>query len=218
MRFSVSAIALLLPALLASSAFGGMHQVWDEAHFFKVETIERVDQTLAEIRQQFKKDLMIETFPSIPDDLKDKLKQQGKENFFKGWTRSEADRLNVHGIIILITGDPAHLQVEVGLKTSQQAFTLSDNDELVAKLVEAFRRKDYDNGLIEAAKFVQERLEKNAGGGATTRPAAPATQQAGRSNHYPNGDLHDSPTNPAILAAGAAAPGAVRLPRSGRCQ
>ena len=180
MRFSVSAIALVLPALLASSAFCGVHQVWDEAHFFKVETIERVDQALADIRQQFKKDLMIETFPSIPDDLKDKLKEQGKENFFKGWTRSEADRLNVDGIIILITGDPAHLQVEVGLKTSQQAFTLSDNDELVAKLVDAFRRKDYDNGLIEAAKFVQERLEKNAAGGATTRPA-PATQQAIRS-------------------------------------
>ena len=186
-RNLIVSLTITLAALLfASAAPAGIHQAWEEAHFAKPQTIEQISQILEDIHARFGKDLMIETFPSIPDDLKPALQKDGKETFYEKWTRSEAYQLGVNGVMILITGDPPHLQVEVGTSTREKAFTLADRDELVKKLAERFRNKDFDNGLLEAAQFVQERMGKNLGvGGAVepvtrpaTVPAAPTTRPA----------------------------------------
>ena len=142
---------MALVAFLARPAPAGTHQLWDEAHFVKWQTIEQVDQILDEIHTKFGKDLMIETFPSIPDDYKAKLEKDGKEKFYAGWTRTDALDLNVNGAMILITGDPGHLQIEVGSQTQAQAFTLADRDELVQKMGEAFHAKDFDGGMLRRA-------------------------------------------------------------------
>jgi uncharacterized membrane protein YgcG len=171
----VASIALSLFVLLACphGAAAGMHQVWDEAHFFKLQTVEDVDQTLDDIRTRFGKDLMIETFASIPDDFKQQYQTDGKEKFFEGWTVTEARGLEVNGVIILITGEPSHLQVEVGVETRKKAFTLADRDELVEQLVAAFKQKEFDRGIFQAAQFVHDRMARNMGvaPGPTTRPA-----------------------------------------------
>lgn len=168
----LSALALSVP--LPASA--GIHQAWDEAHFVKHQTLDKINQVLQEIRDHSGKDLMIETFASIPDDLKPNLQKDGKDKFYATWARSEAYQLGVNGVIILITGDPPHLQIEVGRDTQNKAFTLADRDELVKKLADAFSAKDFDGGLLMAAQFVRDRMAQNlAGGGAptTTQPAAP---------------------------------------------
>jgi uncharacterized membrane protein YgcG len=168
---------------MAGIASAGIHQVWEEAHFVKVQTVDQIDLVLADIHERFGKDLMIETFASIPDDLKPNVQKDGKEKFYETWTRSEAYQLGVNGVMILITGDPPHLQVEVGSDTQKKAFTLADRDELVKNLAGAFRQKKFDDGLLAAAEFVRDRMARNIGGaagGAGTRPAsAPTTQPAG---------------------------------------
>jgi uncharacterized membrane protein YgcG len=153
-------------------AVAGVHQVWDEAHFVKLATIEQVDQVLDAIHDRFGKDLMIETFASIPDDLKATLQKDGKEKFYEGWSITEGRELGVNGVLILVTGDPPHIQVTVGLDTRKKAFTLADRDELLAQLATSFRAKDFDGGMTHAAQFVQDRMARNLGG------AAPATQPA----------------------------------------
>lgn len=168
-------VVAAMVASLARPAPAGIHQAWDEAHFVKVQTIEQIDQILDDIHARFGKDLMIETFASIPDDFKPNLEKEGKDKFYAGWTRSEAYQLGVNGVIILITGDPKHLQVEVGRETQTKAFTLADRDELIEKMADAFKAKDYDNGLLGAAQFVRDRMARNLGGGGAT-PPPPATQ------------------------------------------
>ncbi|HXE52069.1 MAG TPA: TPM domain-containing protein [Tepidisphaeraceae bacterium] len=164
------ALALLLGR--PAPSWAGIHQVWDEAHFFNVQTIEHVNQVLQDIHGRFEKDLMIETFPSIPDDFKDKLQEQGKDKFFDGWSSAEGRRLELNGVLILITGDPAHLEVKVGLETRKKAFTQSDATELADQLVTAFKAKDFDGGITRAAEFVRDRMAKNLGKAAapTSRP------------------------------------------------
>jgi len=161
---------------LGGNAVAGVHHVWDEAHFLKPQSVSQIDQVLADIHGRFGKDLMIETFPSIPDDLKQRYQEQGKEKFYEGWTRSEAFQLGVNGVMVLVTGDPPHLQVEVGLETRQKAFTLDDRNELVDILVKAFEKKDFDGGMLQAAEFVRDRTARNLGGGAAGPTSRPTTQ------------------------------------------
>lgn len=176
LRLFVLSAAVLTAGAVAAA---GIHQVWDEAHFAKPQSVSQIDQILAEIHDRFSKDLMIETFPCIPEDLKQKYQEQGKEKFYEGWTRSEAFQLGVNGVMVLVTGDPPHLQVEVGLDTRQKAFTLDDRNELVEVLVRAFEKKDFNGGMLQAAQFVRDRMARNlAGGGAgpTSRPTTQPTE------------------------------------------
>ena len=88
---AILAVVLLLTAYEASA---GIHEVWDQAHFFKPETIVQVDQILADIHEKYHKDLMIETFASIPDDFKTKYQQDGKESRGRRNRRSQKAQLN----------------------------------------------------------------------------------------------------------------------------
>jgi uncharacterized membrane protein YgcG len=177
----IAMVGLAVMLIAGRPAGAGVHQVWDEAHFLKLQTIDPVDQVLNDIQSRFGKDLMIETFASIPDDLKPNLQKDGKDKFYEGWSVSEGQELGINGLLILITGDPPHIQVTVGLDTRKKAFTLADRDELLEVLANAFRQKDFDGGILRAAQFVRDRMTRNmaAGAGAATQPAtAPATQPA----------------------------------------
>jgi uncharacterized membrane protein YgcG len=179
-------IAVVVSAVMAGGpgvARAGVHQVWDAAHLFKAQTLLEVDPVLQEIDGRFYKDLMIETFPSIPDDLKKTYSQQEANTFYEGWSVVEGRALLVNGVLVLITAQPRHLFVYVGLDTRTKAFTLADRDELVTLLTDAFRQKDYDGGLATGVKFVRDRMAKNLGGVAATQPATmpAATAPAGLS-------------------------------------
>lgn len=172
LAFAAVGIAISVPASQA-----GVHQLWDEAHFASVQTIDQVNAILDDIHQRFGKDLMIETFASIPDDLKPNLEKDGKDKFYQTWTRSEADQLGVNAVMILITGDPPHLQVEVGTETQKKVFTIADRDELVQRLAGEFRQKKFDDGLRDAAEFVRDRMAQNLAPPPATQPASrPASQ------------------------------------------
>jgi uncharacterized membrane protein YgcG len=173
-----TAVIAVLAVLLARPLSAGIHQVWDEAHFFKPETIVQVDQMLAGIHEKFHKDLMIETFASIPDDFKQKYQQDGKEKFFENWAASEGASLQLNGLIILVCGDPRHIQIELGKATRQKAFTEADRDELLRILTASFRSNDFDKGMISGAQFVHDRMEKNLTdvNPPTTRPASQSGQ------------------------------------------
>jgi uncharacterized membrane protein YgcG len=163
-------------------ARAGVHQVWDEAHLFKAETLLEVEPILQEIDGRFYKDLMIETFPSIPDDLKKAQAQQDTITFHEGWSVVEGRALGVNGILVLVTRQPRHLHVFVGLDTRNKAFTLADRDELVTRLTSAFSAKDYDGGLLNGVKFVRDRMARNLAAAPATQPTSqPATMPATRS-------------------------------------
>lgn len=190
-------IASAFALSVARPAAAGIHQAWDQAHFVKHQTLDQINQVLQEIHDHSGKDLMIETFASIPDDLKPNLQKDGKDKFYSTWARSEAFQLGVNGVIILITGDPPHLQIEVGRDTQNKAFTIADRDELVKKLADSFGAKDFDGGLLMAAQFVRDRMAQNLNGEkapATTQPALapPAPTTGARSDPIARSGPNDS--------------------------
>jgi uncharacterized membrane protein YgcG len=172
LTWALSLGVLAYPAVVCA----GVHQVWDEAHLFKAETLLDVEPVLLDIDAKYYKDLMIETFPSIPDDLKNAHSTQDMTKFYEGWSIVEGNALKVNGILIIITAQSRHLHVYVGLDTRKKAFTLADRDELVNLLTTAFKARNYDGGLLDGVKFVRDRMAKNLAEAPATQPTSPTSQ------------------------------------------
>jgi hypothetical protein len=82
LKGSIVAVALLSALVVRPvKTSAGIHQVWDEAHLFKLETLDQVNASLQQINERFDKDLMIETYASIPDDFKQRYTDQEREKF-----------------------------------------------------------------------------------------------------------------------------------------
>ncbi|HXY36051.1 MAG TPA: TPM domain-containing protein [Planctomycetaceae bacterium] len=158
------AAPLCLMLALASPAWAVVPEVQDGAGFFKPETIAKVNDVLANIGKNHHKDLLIETYATVPADKVEAVKAMDKEaraKFFQEWANSRAHRRRVEGIYVLITKDPGHIQVDVGRQTGKEAFPLKNRDHLRDILVDAFEKKEYDRGLLEAAQYVEKTLDEN---------------------------------------------------------
>jgi uncharacterized protein len=190
---AVAALGLLAAAVPARAAL--VAEVRDEAKLFKPETLREADQVIREIKRDFKHDLLIETFPGIPDDKKaafNKVKdnKEEKERFFQEWALGRAKTAEVNGVYILIVKQPGHVQVEVGNDTRKKAFTLKDRDKLAEIMTADFRNKEWDKGLLDSVEYVRKTMEANLGTPKRgEQPAAPPVRHP----------ASDQPAPPSLL-------------------
>lgn len=157
--------ALLSVCFLSASTSASAAGVRDEAGFFRKKVLEKADDEIAIIKQKYHKDLIIETFKAMPADIKARYSEKdakAHQEAFVEWTRERARALRVNGICVLICREPPHVEVGVGAETSKSAFTVADRDELRKKLVDKFRVKQYDDGLLEAVAFVGDTFRRHA--------------------------------------------------------
>lgn len=171
--FFLVAMAMMFMAAARSLA-GPAPEVRDNGHFFQTATIEKVNAIVAEIHGRFGKDLGIETFESIPERLRPKLNAEKKEVFYDNWIQDQARQARTNGVFILIVRNPSHLEIASGKQTQLKAFTLKDRDELRDLMIKRFRAREFDEGILEAAQFVLNRMDQNIG--PPPPPAPPATQ------------------------------------------
>ncbi len=165
---------LLLPTLLVLIAAAPAAEVETRVHdggkFFKPETIQQADAILEHVQKAYGKDVVVETFESVPESLRTQF-EQDRRAFFEKWLRERARHYGVNGVFILICREPGHLQLEPGDQTHTKAFTFKDRDEVVKLIAAAFREKHVDEGLIEGLKEIYRRIGANLG----TAPAGPAS-------------------------------------------
>jgi uncharacterized protein len=151
-------------------------EVKDEAGLFKAETVKKANAAVREIKNRYHKDLLIETFQTVPADKVEEVKKMdraARDQFFEEWMRERARAAEVDGIYVLITREPGHVHVGVGPKTREKAFTTSDRKKLSDLLVARFREKEFDRGLLAAVTFVNDTLRSHVGTAAApvSRPA-----------------------------------------------
>ena len=162
------ACAALLPAARAMAI---RPQFVDAAEFFSPEAQDRGDRVIRDIKQQFGRDVMVEAYPAIPQELEGAYRKKGRERFYADWSDQRFRALGVNGVHVLITRHPGRVQIAVGNVTQQQAFTLADRDELITLMIEPFRAGRFDEALLDGVQFVQRRMERNANpGGAAPEP------------------------------------------------
>jgi len=136
----------------------------DEGKFFSPEAIKKANEQIREIYSKYGKDVLIETFPSVPADQLDRVKgmdNKGREEYFHKQALENATQRVVKGIYILITREPKSLYVEITPR-APDLFGSDFYDQLRKTLLTSFRANAFDEGLARAVQAVQERLAKGA--------------------------------------------------------
>ena len=148
------ALGLLFSTSMACARTGGVR---DNADFFSESAKKEATRKISEMEQQHKKDLVIETFAAIPEEIKrgvDLADKPALNKMFEQWTVKEAKQQKVNGIYVLLSKEPAHLQIVVGYDTQNKAFTFKDRDNLANLMLSKLRAKQNDEALSECVKFV----------------------------------------------------------------
>jgi uncharacterized membrane protein YgcG len=152
----------VLPIALAfaSHALAVTPEIRDEGKFFSAEAIKKANREIREIAKKYDRDLLIETFATIPGEQAERVKKMSPEErakFFRNWATDRAEAAVVHGVYILVCREPAFLEIIVTAK-SRQAFDQHSFEKLRTLLLTAFREKRYDEGLQNGVNFVRERF------------------------------------------------------------
>ena len=160
-------LALLVSGMIAPTPTeGGEPKITDWGLCFSDSAKEHAMARLMDVNQRFKVEVMIETFPSIPDNMKAQYQPDNPEekaNFFRRWAVSRTEDENIKGIYILICKSPGHLQIEPDKTTRVRAFTLEDSAKLIKRMAPAMGKKQFDAALTDMVETIQLTLERSLG-------------------------------------------------------
>ena len=95
-------------------------EIRDDANFFSPAAVQKADQRIREIYRRHDRDVLIETFPTVPAADSDKVKamdEKQRNAYFLGWAKSRFKERVVNGAYILICKEP--LQFEVGVEEAR---------------------------------------------------------------------------------------------------
>ena len=119
---------------------------------------------MQDIYRRFKVEVVIETFPSIPDTMKAQYKPEEKARFFRRWAETRATDEGLKGIYVLICKNPGHLQIEPDQLVRRKAFTLDQRDALVARMRrDSWRKNNMMRPLAEIVDGIESTLETDLG-------------------------------------------------------
>lgn len=146
---------------LANSAFA---DVRDNGRLFTPETVTEARTIIKDIEAKFKHSVTVETFATIPDDKKaafDKAKKSKTdvEHFYQQWVQDRAKAAGARGLFILISKTPGHVEVLPDRETRAHEFTNVDAQDLARQLVNDFKDKKFDSGLIAGLDSVRNTMQ-----------------------------------------------------------
>ena len=157
-RPTILALGLAVTTLLSTSiSLADVGGIRDDGGFFSESAKSEASRKISEIQRKYKKDLLIETFKEIPDEIKQSVDLEDKAalgRLFEQWTVKQAKQQKVNGVYILLTKVPAHIQIVVGNETQNKAFTLMDRTNLTSLMLSKLRTKQNDEALSEGVNFV----------------------------------------------------------------
>jgi hypothetical protein len=157
--------------LPTSPAAAAEPHVFDGGLFFSDEAVSEADDVIRHIKRAYGRDVMVETYPAVPDELKGELARDGKDKFYENWLNRRARQLGVRGVFVLMTREPGRVQVGVDRATRRRAFTVADEESLRHILASAFRARQFDRGLLDGLRFVDRRMGENTA--IDVKPAVP---------------------------------------------
>ena len=140
-RWTLVSTLVAASLILPGTASAIVPQVHDYGKFFKPETVAKADAQIKMIAERYKKDVVVETFEKIPDDVKSKFNYDRdtpdvRDRFFRAWRDDLANRAGVNGIVVLISRDQYHdkgtsirITVAAGGETLKRDFTAHDTEK-----------------------------------------------------------------------------------------
>jgi uncharacterized membrane protein YgcG len=127
-----------------------LNTVKDQGEFFSKDAIDKANDEILFLNRYFKKDIVVETFKSLPADT----------DFAKLLSeRSAASKGD--GVHILICREPSKLQIGASEETYKKGLSRDDVGKMRDVMIARFRDKEYDKGLAEGLQVVRERFLAN---------------------------------------------------------
>lgn len=160
-RIGLAVAAAVFGWLLAADRVAAVApEVRDEGKFFGAEAIKKANEAIVEIARKADKDLLIETFASVPADDVEKVKDMTGDQraaYFRKWAEDRVRARVVNGIYILICREPTRFQIIITEK-ARSTFSGADERRLQGAIIMEFREKRFDEGLLAAVKVVRDKL------------------------------------------------------------
>jgi uncharacterized membrane protein YgcG len=149
---------------LGARAVAVAPEIRDEGKFFSPEAVKKANEQIRDIYSKHGKDVLIETFASVPPDQLAKVEAMNakeKEAFFHKQAVSRAKERVVKGIYILITKQPKYLYVELTPQAGPD-LDLQTRNHLRQILISNFQEDQFNEGLAGVVAAVQEKLARKA--------------------------------------------------------
>jgi Trypsin-like peptidase domain/TPM domain len=132
----------------------------DEAKLFSDEAVKKVTEELRDIAKKYRREVIVETYPTVPAKDVDRVKDMTREErnkYFRNWATQRLHSEGINGVLILICKNPSHLEVEFSERV-RSIFSAKDTKQIIELLVGKFRDKQFDEGLLDALQYVRDKL------------------------------------------------------------
>lgn len=161
--FLAGLLLISLP-LTAAAADPGVR---DGGGLFSLEVVTQANRIAAEIKQTTGREVVVETFDTIPQNLRQRFASGDRDAFYREWSLERARSLGINGIYIQIVADPGHLEIAVGQQTGQRDFTGADRDRVRDTMLAALRQRDFDTALLSGLQQLRSAMARNQAGAGT---------------------------------------------------
>ncbi len=160
-HFPFTVLAVLTVALTwIGWTFGVTPTVRDAGEFFSADAVKKANEQIREMYRKHQRDLLVETYKTPAAAMADKVKAMSteeRESFYEKWAKERCEAEAVNGILILVTREPPHLQIEVTPRFTG-VVDAAARKRLLNMVMNDFRKKNFDAGLDEAIKFMRVKL------------------------------------------------------------
>jgi uncharacterized membrane protein YgcG len=148
--------------LLANSPSAVAPEVRDDGKLFSAATLKKANETIADIYRKYDRDVLVETFTSVPAADVEKVQSMDKDKrtaYFLQWAKDRTKERVVNGVYVIICKEPRHLQVGV-VEKEPHKFPPGTRDAIDNVLLKEFREGRFDEGLEQTLVLIQEKLAK----------------------------------------------------------
>jgi hypothetical protein len=139
--------------VLSDSPVMGVH---DRAGRFSPEAVARARAAIRQFRQDYHRDLFVETFAQVPAAAPKHVTAA----YFADWSKHRANTIGVDGVYILICFKPVDVEVVVHPDTPEQAFT-GENVKGLRRQLERQLKHSPDAALEDAVRYVRDTVKEN---------------------------------------------------------
>jgi len=166
----LAGLLIAAPPVSAQGKKDPPRTVQDGAGLFSKEAIRAANEEIAVIKNQYHKDVMVETVDSV--------KGVTGDDAWKKWALDRVTNYRVEGVYMAIVKEQKHVQVEIGEQSLKKGdFRVADRKELVKILKENMKEGHPDDALRKAVSYAHDALRENTRGKVEAAPPAPAVAQ-----------------------------------------
>lgn len=156
-------LTVLVACLLVTGAAAAIEkpEVRDEEGFFQPETVEKANAIIRTLKQDFGKDLVVETFKSVPEHSVKEVKSMTSRRmarFFQEWAEERASMLGVDGVFILLCKQPPYATVVVSEYLQERGFSEANRSAIARLLPTSWTSRSRDTKFLQAIEKTRKEM------------------------------------------------------------